>query len=122
MESLLTKSFITLGLTLIIILSGILLRTVGKPYKAGIFTLHKLAVAAVVVFVVLIYIEHFKTIRFQGIGMFLFILSGLAFLISFISGALLSFENLSSFRMQIMHCVLSWLTILFIPIIWIVCH
>ena len=115
MESLLTKSFITLGLTLIIILSGILLRTVGKPYKAGIFTLHKLAVAAVVVFVVLIYIEHFKTIRFQGIGMFLF-------LISFISGALLSFENLSSFRMQIMHCVLSWLTILFIPIIWIVCH
>ena len=122
MESVLTKSFITLGLTLIIILSGILLRTVGKPYKAGIFILHKLAVAAVVVFVILIYIEHFKTIRFQGIGMFLFILSGLAFLISFISGALLSFENLSSFRLQIMHRVLSWLTILFIPIIWLVCH
>ena len=122
MESVLTKSIIVLLLILITISSGILLRKKGKPYKAGIFTAHKLAIAAVVVLVVLIYIQHLQLFSFQGIGLALFILSSLILLISFVTGAVLSFEKFSTFKMQITHRIMSWLTILFIPIIWLVCH
>ncbi len=122
METILTKTIIVSVLTLITIISGILLRKAGKPYKAGIFTIHKLAIVAVFIFVVLIYIQHLQFFSFQGIGLALFILSSFIFLASFGTGAVLSFEKFSSFKMQITHRVLSWLTILFIPVIWLVCH
>ena len=122
METILTKSIIVAVLTLITIISGILLRKEGKPYKTGIFTLHKLAIIATVVFIILIYIQHFKLLSFEGAGLVFFILSSLIFLGSFISGAFLSFEKFSSFKIQITHRILSWLTILFIPVIWFYCH
>ena len=122
METILTKTIIVSILTLIAIVSGVLLRKKGKPYKAGIFTAHKLAIAAVVVLVVLIYIQHLKILTFEGLGFALFILSSHILLISFITGAVLSSEKFSTFKMQITHRILSWLTILFIPIIWLVCH
>ena len=122
METILAKSIIVSVLTLITIISGILLRKAGKPYKAGIFLAHKLAVAGTVVFVILIYNQHFHLLSFQGTGLVLFVISSLIFLVSFITGAFLSFEKFATFKMQITHRILSWLTILFIPIIWVVCH
>lgn len=122
METTITKSIIAAVLTLIMILSGILLRKNGKPYKTGIFTLHKLSVVAIVVFIVLIYIQHFKLMQFEGLGLVLFILSCLFFIIDFITGALLSFEKIVSYKLKIAHRILSWITILFIPVIWLYCH
>ena len=122
MESTITKSIITAILTLIMILSGIMLRRSGEPYKTGVFTLHKLSVVATVVFVVLIYVQHFKLLQFEGFGLFLFLISGLIFVISFITGALLSFEKIASYKLKIVHRVLSWFTVLLIPIIWLYCH
>ena len=122
MDTILTKSILVLVLVLITIISGILLRKAGKPYKKGIFTIHKLALVTVIVFVVLIYIQHLKILSFTGIGLALFILSSVIFLASFISGAFLSFEKYSTFKFQISHRILSWLTMLFIPIIWLVCQ
>ena len=121
METILTKTIVVSVLTLITIVSGILLRKNGKPYKAGIFTIHKLAIVAIVVFVVLIYIQHFQIFSFQGIGLVLFVISSLLFLVSFITGAFLSFEKFTTFKMQITHRILSWFTILFIPVLWLVC-
>jgi len=104
------------------ILSGVMLRKSGEPYKTGIFTLHKLSVVATIFFVVLIYIQHFKLLYFEGFGLSLFVFSGLVFIITFITGALLSFEKIASYKLKIVHRVLSWLTILFIPVIWLYCH
>lgn len=122
MESIITKSIITLVLTLILIVSGILLRKNGKPYKSFIFTIHKLAVFATTVLVVLIYVQHFKILSFEGVGLILFVLSSLIFLISFITGTFLSFGKMYSLKIQITHRLLSWLALLFIPVIWLVCH
>ena len=122
MESILTKSILVTILTLTTIITGILLRKGGKPYKSRLFTVHKLAIVATIVFVVLIYIQHLRILNFEGIGFILFILSSLIFLTAFISGAFLSFEKFSTFKIQFTHWILSWLTILFIPIIWLVCH
>lgn len=122
MESILTKSIITAILTLILIVSGILLRKAGTPYKAVVFTLHKLSVVATIVFVVFIYKEHFESIQFAGAGWYLFVISCFAFILSIVSGAFLSFEKYASYKLKIVHRLISWLTILFIPIIWIYCH
>ncbi|HKI90135.1 MAG TPA: hypothetical protein VKA38_13990 [Draconibacterium sp.] len=122
MESTTTFSMITSALTLLMILSGIKLRKSGEPYKTGVFTLHKLSVVATIVFVVLIYIKHFKLLYFEGFGLFLFIFSGLVFIIAFITGALLGFEKIATYKLKIMHRILSWFTILFIPVIWLYCH
>jgi uncharacterized membrane protein len=122
MESTTTLSIITAGLTLLMILSGVLLRKSGEPYKTGIFTLHKLSVVAILVFVVLIYVQHFKSFCFQRFGLFLFIVSGLILVVAFFTGALLSFEKITSYKLKITHRILSWLTILLIPFIWLYCH
>lgn len=122
METVLTKSIISGVLILLLIISGIWLRKSGEPYKTGIFTIHKLAIVAVAVFMVLIYIQHFKLLYFEGFGLFLFILSDLVFVIAFTTGALLSFEKIASYRLKIVHRFLSWLTLLFIPAIWLYCH
>ena len=122
MESTTTLSIITAALTLLMILSGIMLRKSGEPYKTVIFTLHKLSVIATIIFVVLIYIQHFKLFYFEGFGLILLILSDLTFIISFFIGALLSFEKIASYKLKIVHRILSWLTLLFIPVIWLYCH
>ena len=122
MESTITKSIITAILTIILILSGIILKKSGEPYKTGIFTIHKLSVAATIIFVILIYVQHLKMLHFEGLGMILFMVSNIILVISFITGSLLSFEKIISYKLKIVHRVLSWLTILFIPVIWLYCH
>lgn len=122
MESIITKSIIASVLAILMILSGLWLRKHGEPYKKWIFTIHKLSVIAIIIFIVLIYIQHLKTFIFQGTGLTLFILSNIFILTAFITGALLSFENISSYRMKIIHRLSSWITQLFIPVIWLVCH
>lgn len=122
METVLTKTIISGVLILLTILSGIWLRKSGEPYKTGILTLHKLAIVALLVFLILIYINHLKTFEFSGTGYILFILSDIIFLAAFITGTLLSFEKISSYKLKIVHRLLSWVTILFIPVIWLYCH
>lgn len=122
MESAITQSIIAAILAIVLILTGIILRKGGEPYKTSIFTLHKLAVVALVVFVVLVYIQHFKLFFFEGFGLFLFLLSGVLFAAAFFTGALLSFEKISSYKLQIIHRLTSWLTMLCIPVIWLCCH
>ena len=122
METVLTKTVISGVLTLLLIISGVWMRKSGEPYKTGIFTIHKLAITALTVFMVLIYIQHIKLFTFEGFGLFLFIISSLVFFIAFLTGALLSFEKIASYKLKIAHRVLSWFTILFIPVIWLYCH
>ncbi|MEZ5106347.1 MAG: hypothetical protein R2757_17730 [Draconibacterium sp.] len=122
MESILTKSIITAILTILLVLSGIMLRISGTPYKTSISATHKLSVVATIVFVVLIYKEHFRTICFEGVGWYLFVISSFVFVIAFVTGTLLSFEKAASYKLKIYHRLLSWVTFLFIPAIWLYCH
>ncbi|MBN1984887.1 MAG: hypothetical protein JW761_01220 [Prolixibacteraceae bacterium] len=122
MESVITQSIIAAIFAIVLILTGIILRKGGEPYKTSIFTLHKLAVVALIVFVVLIYVQHFKLFFFEGFGLFLFLLSAVLFVAAFFSGVLLAFEKTSSYKLQIIHRLASWLTALCIPAIWVYCH
>jgi hypothetical protein len=122
METLLTKSIISGVLAILIFISGIFLRKSGEPYKTGIFTLHKLAVVTALVFVVLVYIQHFDLFSFYGTGLFLFLLSDIFLVAAFVTGALLNFEKTAHYSMKIVHRLTSWLTVLMIPVIWWYCH
>ena len=57
MEQLMTNSVISGILAIAVFISGIWLRKTGELYKTGIFTLHKITVAATAVFIVLIVIQ-----------------------------------------------------------------
>jgi len=122
METLFTKSIIAGLLMVLIIISGIFLRKGGEPYKTGTFALHKITVVAVILFVVLVYVEHLKMFRFNGTGLLLFLLSDLFLLVAFITGVMLNFEKTAHYRMKIFHRISSWLTVLMIPVIWWYCH
>jgi len=110
METLFTKSIIAGLLMVLIIISGIFLRKGGEPYKTGTFALHKITVVAVILFVVLVYVEHLKMFRFNGTGLLLFLLSDLFLLVAFITGVMLNFEKTAHYRMKIFHRISSWLT------------
>lgn len=120
METLLTKSISGGLLTILIVISGILLRRSGKPYKTSIITIHKITVVGVIVLVILIYIQHLKVMQFSGFGLFLSIFSYIFLLIAFISGVLLSFDKF--FYIRLLHRVSSWIILLLIPVIWWYCH
>ncbi|MCG6187545.1 hypothetical protein [Maribellus maritimus] len=122
METILTKTIISGVLFLLLIISGVWLRKNGEPYRTAIFTIHKFTIVALTIFVMLIYINHLKTFSFNRTGFILFITSDVIFLVAFISGALLSFEKIVSYQLKIVHRLVSWITILFVPTIWLVCH
>ena len=122
MESIINQSLISALLLLIVIISGFWLRKQGEPYKVFLFTVHKLAIVALTVFIVLIYNNHFELFEFRGTGLILFISSGIFYLIAFVSGALLSFKNIVKFKWKWIHLLSSILTFLLGLAIWWVCH
>ncbi len=106
----------------VVLYTGIFMRKKGKPYNNIVFAFHKLTVVVIFITVFLIYIQHFKIVTFEELGLILFLVSGFVFAASFISGILLSFKKTSSFYLTVFHRIASWLTVLFIPLIWIICH
>ena len=122
MESIYFKTFIAILLAFVVYITGIFLRKKGEPYKKGTLAVHKISVVGLVVFVVLIYIQHFKAFDFEGIGLTIFILSSLFFIVAFISGVLLSFEKIVKYKWKWIHIISSVLTLLIIFVIWFYCH
>ena len=112
MDSILVQLIIVSGLALLLILSGILMRRQGKPYKTGLFTLHKLsAVGGIVSCWIIIarglrgeYLPHQVTD-------YRFILLA-AVVLSVISGALQSFGKPANRLIVITHKIFSYLLII----------
>jgi 4-amino-4-deoxy-L-arabinose transferase-like glycosyltransferase len=122
MEQLVANSIISGILAIAVFISGIWLRKTGEPYKTGIFALHKITVVATAVFIVLIVIQHLRVLNFAGTGLILFVLSVIFFLVAFVSGAVLSFENTARDFLKIIHRISSVLVLIMVPVIWLYCH
>lgn len=122
MGQILSNTIFSGTLTIIIYFSGIWLRKKGEPYHTGIFTLHKLSVLAVLVLLVLNVLKHLRIIEFQGLGLTVFVVASVFFVIAFITGALLSIKKTSRYFVKTIHRISSVLIVLMIPVIWFICH
>jgi len=93
MENITVRIFLAIGFFVLMLLSGIWLRTKGKPYNKLIFTIHKIITLLTILFVARYVILVKNTIEMAQLTITLFWVSVAFFVISFISGALLSFEK-----------------------------
>jgi len=107
-----TKIIITGILILIIIVSGIWLSRLGKPYNVALFTIHKIiSILAIISTVITIYHLQ-KPIEISNIEWVLMILTGLLFLMAFVTGALMSFEKPVHAIISITHKITPFLIVI----------
>jgi len=104
------KIIITTLLFVLSISFGIWLSRLGRPLNSVVFTFHKIISVSLIVFIVLtIYGLRGKTeLRIQESTSV--IITGLFVLVTFVSGALLSFEKLHSRTLRISHKVCSFVS------------
>jgi hypothetical protein len=93
MENLTIRIVLAIGFFVLMLLSGIWLRTKGKPYNKLIFSIHKIMTILTILFVARYVILLKKTVEMAQLTVTLFWVSVAFFIISFISGAILSFEK-----------------------------
>lgn len=122
MDALTTHSVISAVLAIIVIITGILLMKTNETYNQIVFAVHKIAIAALTIFLVIIIANHLKVFYFSGLGFVFFILSAVFYVIAFISGAVLSFENTARDFLKAIHKISSVLTLIMVPVIWLYCH
>ena len=97
---------------LVIFLSGFWLSKSGKPFNAVILSVHKLiSVAAIVLLAVTIYQVN-RVAELSGIEIIVSVVTGLLFLVTIISGGLLSTSKPMPTAILIMHRITPFLTVL----------
>jgi hypothetical protein len=103
MGNLTIRLIMAISFFLLMILSGIWLRRRGKPYNKLIFTLHKIMTLLNILFVARYVILLKNTIEIAPHTLTMMWLSLAFFVVSFISGALLSFEKPMPDALTILH-------------------
>ena len=93
MKTIESRIIITVVLFILMIISGIWLSRVGKPYNTAIFTLHKLISLAAIVFSAIVVFNLHKNNPLVGLDLTLIIAVGLFFIVSLVSGGLLSVDK-----------------------------
>jgi hypothetical protein len=93
MENLTIRIVLAISFFVLMLLSGIWLRTKGKPYNKLIFTIHKIMTLLTILFVTRYIILLKNSVEMVQLSVTFFWVSFAFFIISFISGALLSFEK-----------------------------
>lgn len=93
MENLTIRIILAMGFFVLMLLSGIWLSRKGKPCNKLIFTIHKIITLLTILFVARYVILLKNSIEMAQLTINLFWVSVAFFVISFISGALLSFEK-----------------------------
>jgi hypothetical protein len=78
-----------LGLVVIVI-SGLAMSRLGKPYNPAVFGLHKIVAVGTIILLVTIVRSLAKTVELRALAPVVFIITGLLFLGLFASGALLA--------------------------------
>jgi len=93
MENLTVRIILAIGIFVLMLLSGIWLRTKGKPYNKLIFTIHKIMTLLTILFVARYLILLKNSVAMAQHTLNLMWVTLAFFIVSFISGALLSFEK-----------------------------
>jgi hypothetical protein len=86
---------------------GICLSSLGKPYNAIIFTIHKVIAVISVVLIVLLFINLIQDTQTQALVMFLLIVAGISILALFATGALMSMGKMSYAISKTIHIIAS---------------
>ena len=93
---------------ILMIISGIWMSKTGKPYHTAVFTVHKLSAVLMVIFTVILILDINKNRGITNFEWILFIFTGLFFLLSFITGALMSFEKPVKAIISITHKIMPY--------------
>jgi hypothetical protein len=93
MEILTSRSILAVTFFLLMLLSGVALSRKGKPYHKTLFAVHKIATLLTIFFVARLIILVTQTAETVQPIVTLLWVSGALFVVSFVSGALLSFEK-----------------------------
>jgi hypothetical protein len=80
-------------LFLLMIFSGVILSRKGRPYKKGLFTLHKLFTLVTIVLMIISLVNYLKVASSGTLLIAAIIITLAMILISFVTGVLLSFEK-----------------------------
>ena len=107
---------ITAVLFLAMIISGVVLSKTGRPLNNLLFTIHKLVVIAAIIFMIYTVYLLQKNLELHSLELILIITTGLLLLITFVTGALLSFEKLVSEALQVIHKVTPFVTLVALAI------
>ena len=97
---------------LIVFISGVRLRISGKPYKSMIFNLHKLIAVAAIVLLILIVINVNASAGLSGVEIAVCFAAGLIFLVTVITGGMMSIYKTVPHTVEMMHKVFPYLTVL----------
>jgi hypothetical protein len=93
-------------LILLSILSGVWLHKKGRPLNTAIFTIHKLVALATIVLVIISAVHLYNNAEIKPLSNTVVIaFCGITYLALVVSGALLSFEKLSTTAIQGIHKV-----------------
>jgi hypothetical protein len=107
-----TSWYITGILFLAIFVFGFWLQRQGKPYPTLVFTVHKLAALAAVVYLGIQIYQRNNMIPLTGLQWFEVILTGLVLLGLFVTGALMSIDKPMPKFVHLLHQVLPYLAVL----------
>ena len=93
---------------ILMIISGIWLSKNGKPYHTAVFAVHKLSALLMVIFAIVLILDLKKNRGITNFEWILFIFSGIFILISFITGALMSFDRPAKAIISITHKIMPY--------------
>ena len=96
----------------IVFISGFRLRISGKPYKSMIFNLHKLLAVAALVLLILIVRNINASANLNSVELVVCSISGLIFLITIITGGMMSIYKTAPPVVVMMHKTFPYLTVL----------
>jgi hypothetical protein len=106
------KIIINAILVLTTILSGIWLSRLERPLNTPVFTIHKIIAILTIILTAIIIYQLRKNVDLSNIDLILIIVTGLIFIIVFVTGGLLSFDKLENEVLQIVHKVTPLLLII----------
>ena len=97
---------------LLIVTSGLIMRQMGKPYGGVVFTLHKLSVLAAIIFTWISLVKLAGEPGITGNAWLMLVITIITGIISFVTGALQSFEKPAPVFVIVIHKISSYLVII----------
>jgi hypothetical protein len=112
-----TKVIINIALILITVIIGYILHVKGRPYNTAIFTVHKLASIAFIIFIALILISFARDNDLDALFMSMLVVAAASIIILLVSGGMMSLDKLH-LQMMWVHRIFSGAFVISIAIIF----
>ena len=111
------KTGITLIVAVIVLITGFALYRAGKPYQTAVFTIHKLVALAGLVGLILAARTIHSSAPLPWIIPVAAVLLGVGFILTFVSGGLISAMTKVSLPIRILHPIGAGLVVLCLPVL-----